>query len=84
MFAVDLEPDSESAPGIVPVQCDVSDPRAAAASVLADAGQIDVLVNGAGLVSVTRPVESIADGWARLTGVNLSGAFPGRTRHCPE
>ncbi|MET9262139.1 SDR family NAD(P)-dependent oxidoreductase [Amycolatopsis sp. NPDC004079] len=79
VFAVDLKPASESAPGIVPVQCDVADPRsvrAAAASVLADAGQIDLLVNGAGLVSVTRPVETISDDdWARLMGVNVNGAF---------
>ncbi|BDH55764.1 SDR family NAD(P)-dependent oxidoreductase [Tsukamurella sp. PLM1] len=77
VFCVDLA--QPKVDGAVGVPCDISDPSAvcqAGEYVLEQAGRVDHLVNAAGLVSTTRPVEAISDEeWKRLLGVNLDGAF---------
>lgn len=84
VYAVDMKANSEntegdSRRGIRSALCDITDANAVrqtAAEVVADAGRVDLLVNTAGLVSVTRPVETIADAdWDRLMAVNVTGAF---------
>ncbi|MET9327584.1 SDR family NAD(P)-dependent oxidoreductase [Tsukamurella sp. NPDC003166] len=76
-YAVDLRADD--ADGVSGVACDITDPgavRAAGERILQDAGRVDFLVNAAGIVSTTRPVETIGDDeWSRMLGVNLDGAF---------
>jgi len=59
-------------PGVIP--CDVSD-RAQVAAVFEQVGDLDVLVNNAG-VSVRSPATDISqDQWDQVLATNLSGAF---------
>lgn len=66
---------------LLPLVCDVADwgaVQAAMATVLAQWGRIDVLVNNAGVID---PIASIADAdpadWGRAQDVNLRGVFHG-------
>ncbi len=72
---LDTRPDAVQAV----VQCDIANPaevREVASSIIKDAGRVDFLVNAAGVVSTTRPVETISDvEWNLLFGVNVNGAF---------
>ena len=55
---------------------DSSTVRQMVADVLAHAGQIDVLVNNAGIIGPEGPVvDCPEDGWARVLAVNLTGTF---------
>ena len=55
---------------------DSSTVRQMVADVLARAGQIDVLVNNAGIIGPEGPVvDCPEDGWARVLAVNLTGTF---------
>ncbi len=50
--------------------------RTLVADVLARAGQIDVLVNNAGIIGPVGPIaECSEEGWARVMAVNLTGTF---------
>jgi NAD(P)-dependent dehydrogenase (short-subunit alcohol dehydrogenase family) len=66
---------------VLAVEVDVTDPRSAEAmakTVAAALGQIDVLVNNAGISGPTAPlVEYPPDEWRRVVEVNLDGVF-----HC--
>lgn len=54
---------------------DVSDPNAVRAA-LHDIGQVDILVNSAGIVGPNKPFWDIADAeWKRTFGVNVDGTF---------
>ncbi|MGI3784155.1 MAG: GolD/DthD family dehydrogenase [Janthinobacterium lividum] len=58
--------------------CDVSDPASVegvVARAVAATGQIDVLVNSAGIVDLAPAEELSAAGWNRTLAVNLSGTF---------
>ncbi len=63
---------------VLPIECDVADPQQVAAAieaVTARFGQIDALVNNAG-VAVFKPIlETGFDEWSRVLAVNLSGPF---------
>jgi NAD(P)-dependent dehydrogenase (short-subunit alcohol dehydrogenase family) len=60
-------------------KCDVSDPaqvKDVVAHVLALNGQLDVLINNAGIAGCTAPIESVPDDdWRRTMDVNVNGAF---------
>lgn len=60
------------------VQTDVSDPiqvQAMVAAALAAFGRIDVLFNGAGIISPTSLLDTTAELWDRILTVNLRGQF---------
>jgi len=62
----------------VSIACDVSDPEtvaAACARVRGEYGNVDVLVNNAGILSNNKAAETAPDEWRKLMGVNLDGAF---------
>ena len=64
--------------GVAPFACDVSDEKAiekAVKEVAAHFGQIDVLVNNAGILSSTKIPDIKREEWDRILGVNLSGSF---------
>jgi NAD(P)-dependent dehydrogenase (short-subunit alcohol dehydrogenase family) len=61
-----------------PYVCDVTDPDlvgATVASIFADAGRVDVLVNGAGIVHVDDLLDLTFDTWRRVMSVNADGTF---------
>jgi NAD(P)-dependent dehydrogenase (short-subunit alcohol dehydrogenase family) len=62
-----------------PFVCDVADAAAVNATVAAVAdtwGQIDVLVNNAGIVGPNKPLIEVGDDeWARVVSINLNGVF---------
>jgi NAD(P)-dependent dehydrogenase (short-subunit alcohol dehydrogenase family) len=64
---------------LVPFPCDVSAPEAVAAmgaAVLARFGQVDVLVNAAGINVTRRSFETLAlDDWHAVLATNLHGAY---------
>jgi 3-oxoacyl-[acyl-carrier protein] reductase len=67
-----------SSVGVFPFLCDVSDEKAIEKTVediAARFGQIDVLVNGAGILSATKIPDIQREEWDRILGVNLSGSF---------
>lgn len=78
VVAADLTADGDPAAGVVPVACDVTDAdQVAAAMALATErfGPVDVLVNNAG-VSTVSPVAQLAErDFDRVVEVNLKGAF---------
>lgn len=62
----------------VPVNCDVSSPEHIGAMVEATIetfGQLDVLVNNAGIIEPTRVEEMTEETWDRVMDVNLKGVF---------
>ena len=54
--------------------CDVTDPRAVAA-VLREIGEIDVLVNNAGILSNNKSAATTPEEWRRVLAANLDGPF---------
>lgn len=61
-----------------PYVCDVTDPGlvdATVAKVLADAGRVDVLVNGAGIVHVDDLLDLTFETWRQVMSVNADGTF---------
>lgn len=58
--------------GVRALQLDVSDPDAVAA---AETGEIDVLVNNAGVLSNDNAAETTPEEWRRIMAINLDGAF---------
>jgi len=58
--------------GAVPMVLDVGDASAIDA---ADIGEIDVLVNNAGVLSNNKAAETTPEEWRRIMGINLDGAF---------
>ena len=69
----------ESAGGTCrPYVCDVTSPgrvEATVAEIVAAAGRVDVLVNGAGIVHVDDLLELTFDTWRRVMSVNADGTF---------
>ena len=64
--------------GTVPFVCDVSDEKAIEKTVneiAAHFGQIDVLVNAAGILSSTKIPDIQREEWDSILGVNLGGTF---------
>ena len=64
--------------GAVGFGCDVSDPASVEAAVgraVAAVGQVDVLVNSAGIVDLAPAEDLSAGAWNRTLAVNLSGTF---------
>jgi NAD(P)-dependent dehydrogenase (short-subunit alcohol dehydrogenase family) len=61
-----------------PYVCDVTNPDlvdATVASIFADAGRVDVLVNGAGIVHVDDLLDLTFETWRRVMSVNADGTF---------
>lgn len=61
-------------PNVVTAVCDVTD-EAAVAGLFADAGDVDVLVNNAGVSSSAPLHRTSLDDWRRQLDVNATGAF---------
>jgi 3-oxoacyl-[acyl-carrier protein] reductase len=70
--------EGESQIRLYPIAFDISDPEACAAAIrqiAAEFGQIDVLVNNAGILSNNKIAETSPEEWRRVFAVNLDGAF---------
>jgi len=64
--------------GAAAFACDVSDEKAIEKTVneiISHFGQVDVLVNGAGILSAAKIPDIQREEWDRILGVNLSGSF---------
>ncbi|MGW4561757.1 SDR family NAD(P)-dependent oxidoreductase [Streptomyces sp. NPDC004561] len=64
VYGIDVSAGGSSPDGVTTVSCDLTDPdavRRIAAEVLGVTGRVDLPVNTAGLVSATRPMETIGD-----------------------
>jgi len=62
----------------IPLMLDVSNPEQIAetcAGLRQDHGEVEVLVNNAGLLSNNKAVETTTDEWRKLMSVNLDGSF---------
>jgi NAD(P)-dependent dehydrogenase (short-subunit alcohol dehydrogenase family) len=69
---------AELGPQHIGVGCDVTNPescRAAAAAVINAFGQVDVLLNNAGITQPLRFMDISPDNWAKVLAVNLDGVF---------
>jgi 3-oxoacyl-[acyl-carrier protein] reductase len=82
VYAFDLGPTAldGGADDVRVVRCDVSDARSvddAVASVVDDAGAVDVLINNAGIVRDAVVWKIGDDDWSKVIGVHLTGTF-----HC--
>jgi 3-oxoacyl-[acyl-carrier protein] reductase len=75
----DLDRLSEESDGATyPVACDVSDPdqvQKAVASITKEFGDIDILINNAGILSNNKSLATDPEEWRRVLSVNLDGAF---------
>jgi len=63
---------------VIPVALDVSDPDKVAvvcAGIRGEFGNVDVLVNNAGILSNHKAVQTTPEEWKRLMSINLDGAF---------
>jgi NAD(P)-dependent dehydrogenase (short-subunit alcohol dehydrogenase family) len=69
----------EAGGGAFPLHLDVTDPassRQAIAGILAREGQLDVLINNAGIAGLSAPVsEYPEDEWRRILAIDLDGVF---------
>jgi NAD(P)-dependent dehydrogenase (short-subunit alcohol dehydrogenase family) len=78
VVAADLTADGDPAAGVVPVACDVTDAEQVAAAMDVATqrfGPVDVLVNNAGISTVS-PVAQLSErDFDRVVDVNLKGAF---------
>jgi NAD(P)-dependent dehydrogenase (short-subunit alcohol dehydrogenase family) len=89
VLAVDQHPDTaektaiactEVGPQAHPLACDVADPdavRALAATVHAEHGTLDVLVNNAGVGMSARFIDMTLDDWRWIRSINLDGVVHG-------
>jgi 3-oxoacyl-[acyl-carrier protein] reductase len=71
-------PAQEHGAAVLAVACDIADPgavTAAHARVVAAFGQVDVLVNNAGILSNNKIEATDVDEWRRVLGANLDGAL---------
>lgn len=81
LAVVDLSPELNLAPSVLAIKADVSDPadvERAVRETLAEFGQIDVLVNNAGVsgsADATTCHETPIDEWDRVFAVNVRGPF---------
>ncbi len=82
--AIDIHPGSMAAlvaahgDAVLAVACDISDPRAVAAAhahVVGALGEVDVLVNNAGVLSNNKIEATDLAEWRRVLGANLDGAM---------
>ena len=65
-------------PAAQPLALDIADPQAVAEAcdrIRAEQGEIDVLVNNAGILSNNKAAETAPEEWRRVMSVNLDGAF---------
>ena len=82
--AIDIHPDAmrplvaAGDDAVLAVACDISDPAAVTAAhtrVVGEIGEIDVLVNNAGILSNNKIEATDAAEWRRVLGANLDGAM---------
>jgi 3-oxoacyl-[acyl-carrier protein] reductase len=69
---------SEIGQGTIPVALDISDPDLVGETfdkLTRDHGDVEVLVNNAGLLTNNKAVETTTEEWRRLMSVNLDGCF---------
>jgi NAD(P)-dependent dehydrogenase (short-subunit alcohol dehydrogenase family) len=79
VFAADIAPVA-AADRLIPVELDVTDREsvfALAERAAAEAGELKLWINGAGIVRVTRVLEADPADWHRILAVNLTGTFHG-------
>ena len=69
----------EDVPSVTAWMCDVSDPdqvKDVISGVMAQHGQLDVLINNAGIAGCTASIEDVPqDDWRQTIDVNINGAF---------
>lgn len=73
-----LLPDDLRAAGVAAVTCDVCEEHAveeAVARLMQDEGQLDLLVNAAGIAEAGATAETLLAVWDRVHAVNLTGTF---------
>ena len=64
--------------GAYPYVCDISNPDAVAecmAKVKAEVGEIEILINNAGILSNNKAADTTPEEWNRVMAINLNGAF---------
>lgn len=72
--------------GALAVTCDVTDEQHVAslvAAAVSEYGQLDVMVNNAGVVGVSPVVDTSFEEWRRVLAVNLDGVFLGVKHAAP-
>ncbi len=79
VFGADIVP-IEGRPGLTPVRLDVTDRAAVfalAERAAAEAGPLQLWINGAGIVRVVKVADATAEAWEKIIAVNLTGTFHG-------